>query len=193
MPRAGLSTQAVVDLALEVVDKVGLDGLTLSAVAQRAGVATPSLYKHVSSLDALLHKVSVASLTELSDLMAQAASGRAGVDALRSVASAYRGYASTYPRRYPATQRVPDLEDPAHVLAADRAVGTMVSILIGYGISGPPAIDATRFIRSAIHGFVSLEVSGGFGIPQDLDHSFAQMIDGIDAALRGWTDSSPEL
>lgn len=186
MPRAGLSTQAVVDLALAIVDKDGLDALTLSAVAQRAGVATPSLYKHVNSLDSLLQKVSVASLTQLGDAMSQAAAGRAGADALRSVAAAYRGFATTYPGRYPATQRVPDLDDPVHVAASERAVGTMFSILIGYGITGPAAVDATRFVRSALHGFVSLEVGGGFGIPQDIDHSYDRLVAGLDVALRGF-------
>jgi len=43
MPRAGLSTSAVVDTALAVVDGEGADGLTLAAVAGRHGVAPPSL------------------------------------------------------------------------------------------------------------------------------------------------------
>ena len=56
MPRVGLSPQAVVDLALAVVDEGGPSGwaeLGLSAVAHRAGVAVPSLYKHVDGLPAL--------------------------------------------------------------------------------------------------------------------------------------------
>lgn len=186
MPRAGLSTAAVVEVALAIVDKDGLDSLTLAAVAQRAGVAAPSLYKHVRSLDALLQKVSVVATTELGDALSRAAAGRAGVDALRAVADAYRGYATAYPGRYPATQRLPDLEDPAHVAAAERAVNTVYSILHGYEISGAAAVDATRFVRSAIHGFVSLEIGGGFGIPQDLDHSFAMLVTGLDVALRDW-------
>ena len=59
MPRAGLSPRVVVDLALEVVDDGGPSGwadLGLSAVAHRAGVAVPSLYKHVDGLPARTHR-----------------------------------------------------------------------------------------------------------------------------------------
>jgi len=53
MPRAGLSSDAVVAIPLDVVDGEGPAALTLAAVAVRAGVATPSLYKHVASLAGL--------------------------------------------------------------------------------------------------------------------------------------------
>jgi AcrR family transcriptional regulator len=176
----------VVDGALSIVDEQGLAALTLTAVAQQSGVAVPSLYKHVRSLDALLQKASVVAITELAALMSDAVAGRAGLEALRSLAWAYRGYALTHPGRYPLTQRVPDADDPAHVAAAERAVGAAFAVLHAYGVEGAAAIDATRFIRAALHGFVILEMSGGFGIPQDVDRSFDRLVDGLDAALRSW-------
>jgi hypothetical protein len=33
-----------------------------------------------------------------------------------------------------------------------------------------------RAYRSALHGFVSLEVNGGFGLPQDVDESFEALV-----------------
>ena len=41
MPRAGLTTQRVITEAATVADEVGLDRLTLAAVAQRCGVSLP--------------------------------------------------------------------------------------------------------------------------------------------------------
>jgi AcrR family transcriptional regulator len=190
VPRAGLSTATVVDVALAIVDEHGLDALTLAAVAQRAGVAAPSLYKHVRSLDALLQKVSVVATAELADAVSHAAAGRSGADAVRAVAVAYRSYALDRPGRYPATQRVPDPADPAHVTAGERAVYTVFAVLHGYDITGDDAIDATRFVRSALHGFVSLEVNGGFGLPQDVDRSFDRLVSSLDVALRAWPKES---
>ena len=43
MPRAALSADAVVAVAMDLLDEIGPAALTLSAVAARAGVATPSL------------------------------------------------------------------------------------------------------------------------------------------------------
>lgn len=64
MPRAGLTPAAVTRLALEELDECGLEALTLRAVAARAGVATPSLYKHVQSLEHLKDLMAVSVLEE---------------------------------------------------------------------------------------------------------------------------------
>ena len=53
--RRGATTQSqVVDAALAVADQVGIDRLTIRAVAKHADVPTMSLYSHFSSKDELL-------------------------------------------------------------------------------------------------------------------------------------------
>jgi AcrR family transcriptional regulator len=186
VPRAGLSTGVVVTEAALVADEVGLPALTLAMVAKRFGVALPSLYKHVSGLDALLQKISALATAELADEVVAAAAGKARGDAVRAVAAAYRGYARSRPGRYPATQRVPDPADPAHVAAGERLVGTVFAILRGYGLDGDDLVDATRALRSSLHGFVVLENEGGFGLPQDVDRSFDRMVAALDAGFALW-------
>ena len=186
MPRVGLSTSVVVTEAAVLADEVGLPSLTLAMVAKRFGVALPSLYKHVSGLDALLQKVSAVATAELADEVAAAAAGRARGDAVRAVAAAYRGYARRHPGRYPATQRVPDPADPAHVAAGEKVVGTVFAILRGYGLDGDDLVDAARALRSALHGFVVLESGGGFGLPRDIDRSFDRMVAVLDAGFDRW-------
>ncbi len=184
MPRAGLSTAVVVAEAARIADEVGLERLTLAMVAKRFGVALPSLYKHVPGLDALLQKVSALAVAELAEEMVTAATGRAGADALRAMASAQRDYAKRHPGRYPAAQRVPDPADPAHVAAGEKAVGASFAVLRGYGLDGDDLIDATRAVRSAVHGFVMLEIAGGFGLPQDVDRSFDRLVSLLEQGLQ---------
>ncbi len=186
MPRVGLSTASVVDAAIELVDGAGPAALTLSAVASRTGVATPSLYKHVRNLEALQQKVSARVTAELAQALSAAVAGRSGQQALRAVAHAYRDYALTHPGRYPLTQRVPDAEDPEHVAAGEQAVQAVIAALRGYGLEGDEAIDATRVTRSALHGFVSLEVDRGFGMPQDVGRTFERLIAALHISLTGW-------
>ena len=69
MPRAGLSTDAVVDVALALVDEKGLDALSLAAVADRAGVAAPSLYKHVGSLADLRDLMAIKAIRQATGLL----------------------------------------------------------------------------------------------------------------------------
>jgi len=186
VPRAGLTPAIVVDEAARLADEVGLDRLTLATLAQRLGVALPSLYKHVRGLDALLQKVSALATAELAAVLAEAAAGRSRGDAVRSAAAAYRSYAHQFPGRYQAGQRVPDPSDPAHVAAGERGVGTLFAVLRGYGLDGDDAVDATRALRSALHGFVVLESGGGFGLPRDIDRSFDRMVAVLDAGFDRW-------
>lgn len=46
--------------------------------------------------------------------------------------------------------------------------------------------DATRALRSALHGFVSLEAAGGFGLPRDVDRSFSRLVTAVDSAFKDW-------
>ncbi|MGW4499368.1 WHG domain-containing protein [Micromonospora sp. NPDC004336] len=188
MPRAGLNQRAVVREAALLADEVGADRLTLAALANRLGVALPSLYKHVRGADALAQKLSALATDELADDLTTAAAGRAGPDALRAVAAAYRAYARRHPGRYPTTQRVPDPTDPEHVAAGERAVGAIYAVLRGYGLDGDAAVDATRMLRSTLHGFVCLEAAGGFGLPRAVDTSFDRLVAALDGTFRSWPE-----
>ncbi|MGZ8601231.1 MAG: WHG domain-containing protein [Actinomycetota bacterium] len=185
MPRAGLSREVVVAEAAQVADEVGYDRLTLAAVAARLGVAVPSLYKHVDGLGELRRDLTVLALRELGVAVGSAVERR-GDDGLRTIADAYRGYARSHPGRYPATLRAVDPHDHDADEASRALLRTVFSVLARYGLSGDDAIDATRALRAALHGFVTLEAVGGFGLPRDVDRSFARLVRILDTAFRDW-------
>lgn len=56
--------------------------------------------------------------------------------------------------------------------------------LDGYGLSGDNAVDAVRALRALLHGFVSLEVAGGFRLAADVARSYRRLVVGFDATLR---------
>jgi AcrR family transcriptional regulator len=190
MPRAGLTPSRVVAEAADLADEVGWDHLTLAALAGRLGVAVPSLYKHVDGLDAVRRGVSILALTELGDALAspladvpEADSGRR----LRALADAYRAYAGAHPGRYAATVRAAPADDPEHGAASDALMRTVFAMLAERGLADDQVIDAARVLRASIHGFVTLEAAGGFGLPRDVGRSFARLVDGLD---RGFGDSA---
>lgn len=186
MPRAGLSTERVVDEAIAVLDDVGAGGLTLTAVAERLSVAVPSLYKHVGGLVDLQRRVTVRAVGELGAVLAGAADGRRGSDGLHALAHAYRGWALVAPGRYAATVRAPAPDDTDHLAASGAVLAVLVEVMAGYDIEGDEAIHAIRAVRAALHGFVALEAAGGFGLPEDVDTSFDALVDALDEALRSW-------
>ena len=103
MPRAGLSSQDVVTAAAELADEAGYKELTMGLVAQRLGIRTPSLYKHVDDLADLRHRVATQAMTELGDAIRDALQGRSGLDALTAMLTTIRTYVTVHPGRYAAT------------------------------------------------------------------------------------------
>ena len=177
MPRAGLSADRVVAEAEALADEVGLDQLSLAALAARLGVQPPSLYKHIAGQDALQRTLGARAKAELADVMRDAAVGRSGPDAVRALAQAYRRWAIAHPGRYTATLAAPDPSDAEAVAESIRAVDVLRGALASYELTGDVEIDAIRSLRSALHGFVALEAAGGFGLPLDVDRSYARLVE----------------
>lgn len=173
MPRAALSADAVVDLALLIVDEETPAALTLSAVAGRAGVATPSLYKHVRNLAELRDLLSARILHEIADEVGEAVLGRSADDAIRAFMTAWRSYAVRHPHRYATLIHSPE---PRTAEAGERLVTIMLAALRAYGMQDSAAIHAARCLRATTHGFVSLETTGAFARPEALDESYALLI-----------------
>lgn len=186
MARAGLTRERLTHEAALLADEVGLERLTLAALAQRFGVAQPSLYKHVGGLDGIRRELAILGVRELTDAVALAAAGKSRLDALRAVADAYRDYATRRPGPYTASLRAPDPGDEEHLLAAAGLLGFSGAVVAGYGIEGDDQVDALRYLRAALHGFVALEAAGGTKMPRSNDASFHRMVAAIHLAFDSW-------
>jgi AcrR family transcriptional regulator len=184
MARAGLTPDAVVAAAATLADREGLEAVTLARLAADAGVRPPSLYAHVDGLDDVRRRLAIRGARELAVALREAATGRAGGDALRAIAAAHRAYARAHPGTYLAAQRAPAPNDAEARAASDEVVDVLRAVLAGYGLEGDDAIHATRAVRAALHGFATLEAGGGFGIKLDVGESFARLVELLDRGLR---------
>lgn len=185
MPRSGLAPASVTEAGATLADEIGFDQLSMSPVAQRLGVKTPSLYKHVNSLADLAHRIAVLAGTELADAIRDATQGRSDSDALVAAAQTMRTYAREHPGRYAALNSArPAGDDDFLIAARGRLLDSFAAVLRGYRLDPSQEIHALRMLRSMMHGFASLEVAGEFHLTTDLDDSFAWMITFIDRGLR---------
>jgi AcrR family transcriptional regulator len=180
MPRAGLDTDAVVEAAARLADEEGLAALSLARLASRLGVRSPSLYAHVEGIDDLRRRVGSHGARELGARLQAAAAGLARGEALAAVAAAYRDFAREHPGVYAAIQQPNEAEE-----ASTELVELILAVLRGYGLEGDEAIHGARIVRSALHGFVSLESETGFRIPLALDETFARLVAVLDQGLAG--------
>ena len=191
MPRAGLDADTVTAAAADLADEIGLGRLTMGVVADRLGVKTPSLYKHVDSLASLTHRIAVLGATEATDALRDAMQGVSGREALEAAAQALRLFVKEHPGRYAATTGArPSGEDDPLTPALGRFLTSLEAVLHGYHLDPADTIHALRMLRSALHGFATLEVSDGFQIETDVDESFTWMIGFLDRGLRAGTPSS---
>jgi AcrR family transcriptional regulator len=185
VPRAGLTSDDVIAAAAALADEIGFQGVTMGLLADRLGVRPPSLYKHVSSLADVRHGVATLAAAEMSEVIRDAVQGRSGSDALAALMTASRGYIKTHPGRYMATTGVEATGPDDPLLAgSDRVIGSMAAVLRGYGIGEDEMDHALRMLRSTMHGFAILEVSGGFQWDADPDESYKWLIGFVDRGLR---------
>ncbi|ACU71701.1 transcriptional regulator, TetR family [Catenulispora acidiphila DSM 44928] len=185
MPRAGLAPATVTEAGAALADEVGFANLSMALVAERLGVRTPSLYKHVASQADLLHRIGVQAANELADTVRDATQGRAGGDALTAGARAMRKYVTQHPGRYAAGNAArPTGPDDPLIAAVDRVLASWAAMLHGYHIDPGQKIHALRMVRSMLHGFATLEAANGFQIDADVEDSFSWMVDFIDHGLR---------
>lgn len=186
MARVGLTTERLTRAGAELADEVGFDKVTLTALARRFDVKVASLYSHLKNSQDLKTKIALLALEELADQGAAALAGRAGKDALTAFANVYRTYAREHPGRYAATQLRLDPETAA-ASAGGRHAQMMRAILRGYDLTEPDQTNAVRLLGSVFHGYVSLEMGGGFShSAPDTQETWLRILDALNALLRNW-------
>jgi AcrR family transcriptional regulator len=184
--RAGLDRLTVIHAAAKLVDDPGNDALSLATLAEQLGVKKPTLYHYVNGLAGLRRELDLLASHQMAEQLGHSVMGLAGRDAIHALAGAYRSFVREHRGLYAMCIR-PANEDDLELLKAHAAIVDIVRrALLAYTLDEIEAIHAIRALRSMIHGFATLEVAGGFGLPVDIDDTFRYMIDRyIDGLNRG--------
>ena len=185
--RTRLTKAAVVQAAAEMINAEGTDALSLHRLAERLEIRTPSLYNHVDGLPGLQRELAVMNARLLADRLSAAAIGKSGLELFMDVAQAFRGYVKEYPGLYMSTLRSSGKQTVRYenlVHEEERALKVGLAVMTSLGLEGEDGIYAVRAFRSMVHGFATLEVAGGFGMPQDIDESFHRLVETLVAGLK---------
>ncbi|MFD0266396.1 TetR-like C-terminal domain-containing protein [Streptomyces sp. NPDC127106] len=186
MVRAGITVLRLTEAAAAMADEAGLENVTVSALARHFGVKDASLYSHVRNLRELRVRIALLASDEMTERIAAAVAGRAGRDALVAFADAYRAYALAHPGRYAATQMQLAPEEVGDSAGFRRSVELTYGMLRAYGLKEPDLTDAGRLLRSAFHGYVHLELAGGFGHARPVGESWARSLEALHVLLESW-------
>jgi AcrR family transcriptional regulator len=186
-PRSNLTKELVVQAAADLLNTEGLDALSLNRLAEILDIRTPSLYNHVDGLPGLMRELSILNARNLAERLSDAAIGQSGPTLVMSVMQAYRSYIKEFSGLYLSTLRVSGMQeevDSELEKEETRSLKVALAVMASFGLQGEDAIHAVRAFRSLVHGFATLEVYGGFGMPLDLNESFVRLVDLFIAGLQ---------
>lgn len=159
--------EAIVAAGRELVEQLGVEGLTMQAVADEVGVRAPSLYKRVRDRRELLSLIVADSLE---DVTARLEATRGEVDPRRRLiaqAAVLRRFAHERPVGYGlmfGTQGAPQPE-PSALGASVSPLLDAVSELVG----AEHALDGARLLTAWATGFIAMELADRLRLGGDVD------------------------
>ena len=186
MTRRTLTPALVIDVAAALADRDGFDAIVVSAVAEKLGVRSASLYGHVRDRQAILAGVQKLAMNELADTIGAAIAGRSRAEALFAMGEAQRRYARERPGCWESLQRRAEAGVPQSD-ESSRVATLALAVLRGYGLADHDAVHAVRVAGAAIGGFIGLERTGAFDHRyHDVEESWRRTIDMLDGAFASW-------
>ena len=154
--RVGLTRDAVVDAAVALVDRDGLDTFSLRRLAGELGVDPMSIYNHVANKDDLLDGVVERVMAEIS---LTADPGATWQDRIRQGAEAFREVALVHPN-------VAVLMLTRRVLTAVplRLMREAVEPALSLGLPVEEAVDVVRTFTAFLTGAILRELGSGLSL-----------------------------
>ncbi|MGI5170548.1 TetR/AcrR family transcriptional regulator [Spirillospora sp. CA-253888] len=153
---------ACLNAALELLEEDGSAGLSLRAVARRAGVSPMAPYRHYPNRDALVSAVAAEGYRDLARTLAAAHPAPATPDDLAEIAIAYVRFALDHPAMFRVMFAEPC--DPADTgrAAAVAAITAYVQDLVTSVFPDTDPQPLADAVWAFVHGLAFLHLDGKF-------------------------------
>lgn len=172
VPRAPLTRERVVAAALRILDRDGLEGLTMRALGRELGVDPMAVYYHVPNKAALLDGVVEAVWSELE--LPEWGGGPWQVQ-LERIARAMRETLRAHPNALPVMATRPNLSAPGF-----RLVDRTLEVLLAVGLPPQEAMEFVNAAGSFLFGLVLTEVGQPLGGAEEV--ADAEILRAVDRA-----------
>ncbi|MFF0967338.1 TetR/AcrR family transcriptional regulator [Streptomyces sp. NPDC003703] len=146
--------------ARELLEEDGSSGLSLRAVARRAGVSATAPYRHYADRDALVSAVAAEGYRELAGHLAAAHPSPTTPDELAAVADAYVRFALGHPALFRVMFAEPCDPTSEERVRATAAISEYVRDIVRNAFPGtdPDALSTT--VWALVHGLAFLHLDG---------------------------------
>ncbi|MEV5803368.1 TetR/AcrR family transcriptional regulator [Streptomyces collinus] len=174
--------------ARELLEEDGSAGLSLRAVARRAGVSATAPYRHYADRDALVSAVAAEGYRELAASLAAAHPSPSTPDDLAAVAVVYVRFALEHPALFRAMFAEPCDPNNEERVAATAAITEYVRDIVRAAFPGSDAEVLSTTVWALVHGLAFLHLDG------KLDTSTPEVVtDQVRSAVRALFTVSPAL
>ncbi|WP_206740592.1 TetR/AcrR family transcriptional regulator, partial [Clostridium tyrobutyricum] len=174
-----LSKQIVLNKAMDIAENDGIDSLTFQRLSQSLNIKSPSLYNYFKNLDELKIIVGSIFFDNLSSVLYKNLLGLSGKEAIKVFSSTIRDYSLQHPKLAMVILTVHKYEHNSPIYQSLLRVHNILDQLLCFtGKSQTEILILSRSIRSAVLGFIILELSGYFEHKEvTKDASFKAMLD----------------
>lgn len=148
--------------ALELLEQDGAAGLSIRAVARRAGVAPSAPYRHYAHRDALVSAVAAVGYRELAQFLAAASPAPSTPEDLAAVAVAYVRFAVQRPALFRVMFGEPCDRDNVERVSATAAISEYVAGIVRTCFPGADAESLAIALWALVHGLAFLHLDGKF-------------------------------
>ncbi|MFF3996175.1 TetR/AcrR family transcriptional regulator [Streptomyces cyaneofuscatus] len=174
--------------ARELLEEDGSAGLSLRAVARRAGVSATAPYRHYADREALVSAVAAEGYRELAGSLAQAHPAPSTPDELAAVAVAYVRFALEHPALFRAMFAEPCDPTSAERVAATEAISQYVRTIVGATFPDADADALSTTVWALVHGLAFLHLDG------KLDTSTPEAVAAqVNSAVHALFNASPAM
>ena len=157
---AAATRRSLLEAAGVLLDRGGVEAVTLREVGARSGVSRSAAYRHFADKDALLAVLATNALSELGDaLEVLAASGDPPEESLRAGLLALIAIGRTRPHLY-RLMFTPPAGDPAAARQAAERAQDLFLDLVGRLVGARQARRYGALLLTSAHGITGLDLSG---------------------------------
>ena len=171
MARMGLDKNAVICRAAQLANDVGLENITLKALANDLNVQPPSLYYHIGGLDDLKKELMIYGWLQMEDKILEAVAGISGYDAIEVICRTFVKYATENPGVFNAMLWYNKFENDETNNATQKLFSVVFKVFSSLNISQEDSEHLMRTFRSFLEGFALLVNHNAFGNPISINDS----------------------
>ncbi len=161
MPKHGLTKDAVLDAAEELIEAHGASHLTTGTLAKKLGIKPASLYNHITSTEELRQTLAERAAGRLSSALNRAIDGKMREDACFALADAYRTFVHNSPGLYHLILMIP-ISGMGMTDGLSGVISAVFGALDGFTLTEGERTHWQRMLRTVMHGFSTQELWGFF-------------------------------